>query len=340
MAEQVKLDDVISDIIFGLDNLIEDPQHMNDIKMVLYLVLYKFQIFKEETLPSPELDMTYQNLAEYLLSMELRGCTEKSVEAYKNILKSMLGFVNKNVRYIKYQDLMGYLAYGKKVRKWKDRTYNTKLVAIRNFFQYLYEEDKIDDNPAKKLKETKVEFRIGPTISGFQREELRCACESELEYALCDMLYSTGARISELCGLDRADVNLENMTAIVYGKGRKEREIYFTAPAKVHLERYLESRTDDNPALFVITRNPYSRMSPSVARSILRRIKARDADISAITLTPHVFRRSVATDMINTGAPLELVTEKLGQVKMDTARQHYAALARKTVQQAHERFVG
>ena len=184
-----------------------------------------------------------------------------------------------------------------------------------------------------------MERRIGPTVTAYQREEIRCACANEREQALCDMLYSTGARISELCALNIADIDFNDMSAIVYGKGRKEREIYFNAPAKLHLLRYLQTRTDSNPALFVTTRKPYSRMTPDTARLALKRIQARDAEIAGIKLTPHVFRRSVGTDMINRGAPLEVVAEKLGHVQLDTTKQCYAAISRETVRQAHNRYV-
>ena len=192
----------------------------------------------------------------------------------------------------------------------------------------------------KKLKETKVERRIGPTLKPEQREEVRCACENELELALCDLLYTSGIRISELCQLDKKDIDFTNMKAIVYGKGRKEREVYFNGQAKVHLARYLETRKDDNPALFVSSRKPYRRISDQTIRNMLKKIKERDKDLEAVVLTPHVFRRTIGTDMINKGAPLELVAEKLGHVQLDTTKQCYAAIARATVQQAHNRYVG
>ena len=273
------------------------------------------------------------------MDMRLRGCTDNSIRSYQGDLKNFLAYVDRPVPDILYHDIQRYLAYGKLQRGWNDRTYNTKLIQIRSFFKYLYEEDLIRDNPGKKLHEARVERRIGPTVTAYQREEIRCACANEREQALCDMLYSTGARISELCALNISDIDFTSMSAIVYGKGRKEREIYFNAPAKLHLLRYLQTRTDSNPALFVTTRKPYSRMTPDTARLALKRIQAGDSDIAGIKLTPHVFRRSVGTDMINRGAPLEVVAEKLGHVQLDTTKQCYAAISRETVRQAHNRYV-
>ena len=323
-----------------LTPLLEEEKRIKDAEQVLFMTLANLQVFKEETALSIELDLTEDFLNQYLLNLKLTGCTDGSIYNYKRNLRNMLDYINKNIVDISYVDLKKYLAYGKIVRKWKDRTYNSKLIAMRGFFGWLYEEDMLPNNPAKKLKETKVERRIGPTLKPEQREEVRCACKNELELALCDLLYTSGIRVSELCQLDKKDIDFTNMKAIVYGKGRKEREVYFNGQAKVHLARYLSTRKDDNPALFVSTRKPYRRISDQTIRNVLKKIKERDKDLETVVLTPHVFRRTVGTDMINKGAPLELVAEKLGHVQLDTTKQCYAAIARATVQQAHARYVG
>lgn len=338
--EKKNIGQVTQDIIHSLEDAgVVKQENLQAVKLVLDMHLSKYQLITEETALSTDCDYTYAYLERYLMDMRLRGCTENSIRSYQGDLKNFLTYVNRPVPDILYHDIQRYLAYGKLQRGWNDRTYNTKLIQIRSFFKYLYEEDLIRDNPGKKLHETRVERRIGPTVTAYQREEIRCACANEREQALCDMLYSTGARISELCALNISDIDFTSMSAIVYGKGRKEREIYFNAPAKLHLLRYIQTRTDSNPALFVTTRKPYSRMTPDTARLALKRIQARDAEISGIKLTPHVFRRSVGTDMINRGAPLEVVAEKLGHVQLDTTKQCYAAISRETVRQAHNRYV-
>lgn len=340
MAEQLNIDQVIRDLVDGLSTVIEEQKRLEDAKMVLYMHMHDLQIFKEETALSTEIDCTDEYFRQYLLQMRLTGCTDGSIGNYKNNLRNMLDYVNKSIMDITYVDLRNYLAYGKLVRQWQDRTYNSKLICIRSFFGWLYEEDMLPSNPAKKLKETKVERRMGPTLKPEQREEVRCACGNEMELAICDLLYTSGVRVSELCGLNIADIDFYELKAIVYGKGRKEREIYFNGQAKVHLQRYLESRDDDNPALFVSARAPHNRMADGAIRNVLKRIKTRDKDLANVTLTPHVFRRTVGTDMINKGAPLELVAEKLGHVQLDTTKQCYASIARATVQQAHNKYVG
>ena len=338
--EKKNIGQVTQNIIHSLEDAgVVNQENLQAVKLVLDMHLSKYQLITEETALSTDCDYTYAYLERYLMDMRLRGCTENSIRSYQGDLKNFLAYVDRPVPDILYHDIQRYLAYGKLQRGWNDRTYNTKLIQVRSFFKYLYEEDLIRDNPGKKLHEARVERRIGPTVTTYQREEIRCACVNEREQALCDMLYSTGARISELCALNISDIDFTSMSAIVYGKGRKEREIYFNAPTRLHLERYLQSRTDDNPALFVSSRKPFGRLHPSGARAILKQIQARDKEIAGIKLTPHVFRRSVGTDMINRGAPLEVVAEKLGHVQLDTTKQCYAAISRETVRQAHNRFV-
>ena len=340
MAEQVNIDTVIMQVMNNMVDVFEEQERLNDVKQILYMCLSKFQILEEETALSVDVDRTWDYLGQYLLQMQLDGCTKGSIQTYKNNIKNMLEHVNKNITEITYQDLKGYMAYGKLVRKWKDRTYNSKLISIRSFFSFLYAEDMLPDNPAKKLKETKVEYRIGPTLQPEQREMVRCACEDELELALCDMLYVTGVRVSELCGMNRSDVDFNRKTAIVYGKGRKERQVCLNGQVALHLWRYLQNRKDDNPALFVSNRKPYNRIGDQTVRNILKRIKARDMELDGVKVTPHVFRRTVGTDMINRGAPVEMVKEVLGHEKVDTTLKCYASISKETVRQAHARFVG
>lgn len=216
MAEQVSMDDVVRRVMDNIVDIIEEQERLNQVKQILNMCLSGFQFFTEETALSNEIDMSVEYLNAYLLQMKLDGCTDGSINNYKCNLKNMMAHINKNVKEITYQDLKGYLAYGKLVRKWKDRTYNSKLISIRSFFSFLYTEDLLPNNPAKKLKETRVEYKIGSTLQPEQREMVRCACENEFELALCDMLYVTGIRVSELCGMDITDV-------IKYGYGAPER---------------------------------------------------------------------------------------------------------------------
>ncbi|RFZ75944.1 hypothetical protein DS742_26250 [Lacrimispora amygdalina] len=334
--------ELVNNILLKLSaqNILKQEDLVNA-KMIITLCIENYPKESEHKYEvSTDVDKNQFYLEQFILNMKLRACTDGSIKCYIYELNAFISFIDKSVETITYQDINRYLIYGKIQRKWKDRTYNMKLIIIRTFFSFLYEEDFIKDNPGKKLHEAKVEHRIGTTINAYQREEIKCSCKNEREQALCEFLYSTGARVSEICSLNISDIDFQNMSAIVYGKGRKEREIYFNAPTKLHLEKYLQSRDDNNVALFVTNRKPHNRISPSTVRAILKQIKSRNKDTENIKLTPHVFRRTVGTDMINKGAPLEIVAEKLGHSKLDTTRQCYASISRVTVHNAHNRYIG
>lgn len=336
--EKISTEKLISDIINGLMTMVDEPIRIHEIKMILEMHLGRVQVYTEDTAVSVQLDCNMEYLAKYLLNMKLNGNTDGSIRAYRSELKNVLAYIDKPIGDMTIQDLRSYLAHGKISRKWGDRTYNTKLIMIRGFFSWLYEEDLIEQNPAKKLKEAKVERRIGATLTPEQREIVRCSCQDERELAICDLLYTSGIRVSELCGLNRQDVDFLNMKAVVYGKGRKEREVYFNGQAKVHLQKYLESRTDNNEALFVWKRHPFSRLTANGVRNALHSVQQADTKIQGLKLTPHTYRRSLGTDMINRGAPVELVKEVLGHVRMDTTLQCYASISRETVKQAHLKY--
>lgn len=240
MAEQVSMDDVVRRVMDNIVDIIEEQERLNQVKQILNMCLSGFQFFTEETALSNEIDMSVEYLNAYLLQMKLDGCTDGSINNYKCNLKNMMAHINKNVKEITYQDLKGYLAYGKLVRKWKDRTYNSKLISIRSFFSFLYTEDLLPNNPA----------------------------------------------------------------------------------------------------LFVSPHRPQSRIGDQTVRNILNQIKERDADLEGVRITPHVFRRTVGTDMINKGAPIEMVKEVLGHEKVDTTLKCYAKISKETVRQAHARYVG
>ncbi len=339
MSTQLNIDNVVRNILDNVISMLNESFDINDLKQVLYISLSNYQFYEQTTELSTEIDCTQKYVNEYLVNMQLNGCTKRSIAAYKDVIKNALTYINKNVVDITYNDIKKWLCYGKLIKHWKDTTYNTKIIVLRGFFSWLYEEDFISNNPTKKLKEAKVEHRVGLTLKPEEREEIRCQCKTEREYALCDFLYSTGARISEVCSLNINDIDMVRMSAIVYGKGKKERKIFFNAATKVHLKKYLSERTDDNPALFVSTRKPYRRMTPDSARLTLINIKNRSSEVSSINLTPHVFRRTIGTDMINKGAPIELVAEKLGHVQIDTTRTRYASISENTVQAAHDKYV-
>lgn len=315
-----------------------DRQLLQDIKMVLCMALSSYTITEEEYELSTEMDMNQELLKAMAIDMKLRGCTDDSIRMYVYEIRAFEKYIDRHFLQVQPADVMRYLANGKIHLKWKDTTYNTKLRVLRKFYDFLVEYDYMDKNPCRKVKETKIEHVMGQTVDSVQRETLRYGCTEERDIAIMDMLYSTGIRVSELCRLNRADINMESMSCKVYGKGRKERVIYFSGQAKVHLRNYLESRTDDNPALFVSLQRPHRRLSDDGVRYMLKKLVERNGQAEGIRLTPHVLRRSIGTDMLNRGAPIDLVADKLGHANIDTTRQCYAAYSQASLRQGNMKY--
>lgn len=170
-----------------------------------------------------------------------------------------------------------------------------------------------------------------------QREIVRCCCRTERELAIVDMLYSSGMRVSELVGMNRSDIDFITRRAKCYGKGRKEREIMFSHEAAVHLENYLMERQDNEEALFVRLKKPHTRLTKAAIEHLLKNIKGRDARLKNVSLTPHVYRRTRGTDLINRGMPAELVAQKFGHENVQTLIQCYASISKNTVWTAEEK---
>ena len=182
------------------------------------------------------------------------------------------------------------------------------------------------------LKCVKIPIRQMSTES---IEILRDNCEEKRDLAIIDLLFSTGMRVGELVNLDIADIDFNERECVVYGKGDKERRVYFDAKAKLHLQNYLKCRHDNNPALFVTLNQPNKRLKISGVEIRLRML-GRSLDLERIH--PHKFRRTMATRAIDKGMPIEQVQKLLGHQQIDTTMQ-YAMVNQSNVKSSHRKFI-
>lgn len=333
MAEMNAL---ISDITSNLIELTGYERAL-DIKSILYMHLSGYVLKEECTELSTEKDDLHEALEFYWNEMQIRGFTKETIRTYSFGLKKFFMFTNKSLKDIQENDIRKYMAYGKMRRKWKDTTYNTQLRTIRGFFKFCYEYDLVVEDPCKRLKDIREEKIMQNILTPEQREIIRCVCRTERELALVDLLYSSGMRVSEVVRMNRHDIDFTTRRAVCYGKGRKQREILFSPETSVHLKEYLDKRTDDNEALFVHERKPYGRMTKSGIEYLLRGLVKRDERLQHVRLSPHVYRRTRGTDLINRGMPAELVAQKFGHENVNTLLQCYAKIHKSTVWAAEEK---
>lgn len=260
-----------------------------------------------------------------------KKCTLDGYKLQINMLYRYLGDVDIND--ITLFDLKRYLV--EKGSHLKPSSIENRMKAFKAVFGYASDEGYIEKNPASKLKTPKLGSRIPKAFSEEETVILEEACRIPQEKALTEFLFSTGCRVGEVWGINRNDINWENRSVIVLGKGDKQREVYFSLLAKVWLKKYLGTRTDDCPALFITQRKPYRRLSIDMIRYVVKRV-GRQANFNK-RIYPHIWRHTFATHMLNRGAPLEAVQDQLGHVDIKTTR-IYCQLSGERRREIHNRY--
>ena len=245
------------------------------------------------------------NYSELFLSAKsVEGCSERTLNYYQTTIDNMLRDIGKNIKAIDTDDLRNYLTNYQKVNNCSKVTIDNVRRILSSFFSWLEDEDYIVKSPIRRIHKIKTSKIIRETYSDEVIEKLRDGCEEIRDLALIDFLSSTGVRVGELVRLNIENIDFENRSCIVFGKGSKEREVYFDARTKLHLEKYLSLRNDDNPALFVSLLSPHNRLEISGVEIRLKKI-GNDLDINRVH--PHKFRRTLATKAIDKGMPIEQV---------------------------------
>ena len=271
----------------------------------------------------------------FLAAKRIEECSERTIKYYRMTIQNLLSVVKTNVRKITTEEIREYLSDYQKINNCSNVTIDNVRRNISSFFSWLEEEDYILKSPMKRIHKIKTKTVVKNTISDEGIEKLRDHCRERRDLAIIDLLYSTGMRVGELVNLNIDDVDLEGRECVVYGKGGKERRVYFDAKAKVHLKEYIENRCDDNEALFVTLDAPYDRLKISGVEIRLRNL-GRQLNLEKIH--PHKFRRSMATRAIDKGMPIEQVQKILGHSQIDTTMQ-YAMVNQNNVKTAHQKYM-
>lgn len=272
----------------------------------------------------------------FLSAKRVEGCSDKTVLYYDSTIRNVLNAVGKDVRDVTTDDLRIYLDRYQSTNGVSKVTIDNIRRILSSFFAWLEDEDYIVKSPVRRIHKVKTCKTVKETYSDEALELMRDHSECIRDLAIIDMLASTGMRVGELVKLDRSDVDFANRECIVLGKGNKQRKVYFDARAKIHLQRYLNERKDDNPALFVTLQRPYNRLQISGVEIRLRRLGEK---LNLNKVHPHKFRRTLATMAIDKGMPIEQVQQLLGHQSVDTTLQ-YAMVNQSNVKQSHRRYIG
>lgn len=328
------IEDILNDIVSGIKDALSDKQLMqvsNSIKDVLA----KYEINKKASNEERREKENTELLETFLSAKKIEGCSDKTIHYYQSSIVKLLKGLSKCIKEICTNDIRRYLAEIQEKNNLSKVTIDNLRRIFSSFFSWLEDEDYIAKSPVRRIHKVRTDTLVKEVLSDENIETLRDSCNEPRDLAMIDLLLSTGVRVGELVKMNRDDIDFQERQCKVFGKGNKEREVYFNARTKIHLQRYLESRTDDNPALFVSLAKPHTRLTISGVEMRLRKL-GKEAHLYKVH--PHKFRRTLATMAIDRGMPIEQVQKLLGHVRIDTTL-HYAMVNQQNVKIAHRKFI-
>lgn len=290
----------------------------------------------ESCLSSNTVDEKQDLVKLFLAAKRVEGCSEKTVKYYDSTIRNAVEKIDKDIVKITTDDLRIYLdEYQTENRISKVTVDNIRRI-LSSFFSWLEDEDYVIKSPVRRIHKVKTCKTVKETYTDEDLEMMRDECDGIRDLAIIDLLASTGMRVGELVKLDKKDVDFQNRECIVLGKGNKQRKVYFDARTKLHLQKYINTRTDDNEALFVSLQKPYNRLQISGVEIRLRELGNK---LKINRVHPHKFRRTLATSAIDKGMPIEQVQQLLGDQSIDTTLQ-YSMVNQNNVKESHRKFIG
>lgn len=327
LGENINMEEKIVLII----NEMADYLNVSQMKKLQEVLL---QTFSENKMPKEETS-NIEYLRLFLDAKRIEGCSARTIQYYSSTVERMFQNIEQPIRKISTEEIRKYLVDYQKINNCSKVTVDNIRRNISSFFSWLEEEDYILKSPMRRIHKIKTKQPVKEIISDEAIELLRDSCECSRDLAMIDLLYSTGIRVGELVNLNISDVDFEARECVVFGKGDKERKVYFDAKAKLHLQDYLMKRDDDNPALFVSLDAPHDRLKIS---GVEIRIRTLGRKLNMEKIHPHKFRRTMATRAIDKGMPIEQVQKILGHSQIDTTMQ-YAIVNQTNVKTSHQKFI-
>ncbi len=325
-------EELINNVLSRMQGVL-DWQQMKVLKVTLQEQLSGVNIQASETTRGND---THILLDRFIAAKKIEGCSNKSMRYYHRTIELFAEAVKLPITQITTMHIRDYLVQYQNQHQCSKVTIDNMRRILSSFFAWLEDEDYIVKSPVRRIHKVKTESYVKETLSDEELEKMRDCSSSLRDLAMLDLLISTGIRVGELVGINRSDLNFQERQCVVFGKGNKERLVYFNARAKIHLEAYLRERKDTNPALFVGLHAPYKRLQIS---GVERRIKQLGARAGIGGVHPHKFRRTMATMAIDKGMPIEQVQRLLGHVRIDTTL-HYAMVNQTNVKLSHRKYLG
>lgn len=325
----------VEKIINTVEDFLDNNQRIK-LKEILTEICLNYQIERiEQTKKQEILKNNTDILNKFISSKEIEGCSTRTLNYYKDNIIKILDTINLPIDEITNEILRNYLADYKSNSKAGMVTIDNIRRILSSFFTWLENEDYIIKSPVRRIHKVKTTRKVKETLTDENLEKLRDTCSNVRDLAILELLISTGMRVGEITRLNISDMNFQERSCIVLGKGNSEREVYFSAKSKMYIKKYLEMRTDNNEALFVSLIKPYNRLGISGIEILIRNL-GKEANINKVH--PHKFRRTMATMAIDKGMPIEQVQKLLSHIKIDTTME-YAMVNQSNVKNSHRKYV-
>lgn len=326
---------IIREILHDVAGLL-DSRQLDELRSVLETRLKSVDMTESADTAEKNRQENSHFLEMFISAKRVEGCSENTLKYYQTTIERLLSATSKWIKEITTDDLRLYLAEYQQQNNASKVTVDNVRRILSSFFSWLEDEDYIVKSPVRRIHKVKTAKVVKDTLTDENLEVLRDTCHNLRDLAIIEMLTSTGVRVGELVKLNMSDIDFTERSCIVLGKGNKEREVYFDARTKLHLQEYLEQRTDSDPALFVSRNSPHTRLTIGAIQRIVRTL-GKQAEISKVH--PHKFRRTLATRAIDKGMPIEQVQRLLGHQKIETTM-HYAMVNQSNVKIAHRKYIG
>ncbi len=320
---------IINEIQQKMSNILNNEQMMR-LQEVLQYSFFNVEVIKVD---NNEQNIDYLEI--FISAKRVEGCSDRTLNYYKTTINNMISVLNKKVNAITTEDLRLYLSEYQQINFCSKVTIDNVRRIISSFYAWLEDENYIIKSPSRRIHKIRTIKTVKETYSDEELEEMRDACTEIRDLALIDFLSSTGVRVGELVKLNTKDINFDDRSCVVLGKGSKQREVYFDARTKIHLLNYLRTRKDENEALFVSLLKPYNRLKISGVEIRLRELGEKT---NIRKVHPHKFRRTMATKAIDKGMPIEQVQVLLGHSKIDTTLE-YAMVNQNNVKISHKKYI-
>lgn len=329
------------EMILTITNEMSNNLTKYQLELLKNVLIIQFQnieitVLTDEIKKKEEQNTNEKFINSFLSAKEIEGCSQRTISYYKENIQRLISKLEKPIKGITTDDIRNYLSNYKETNNCGSVTIDNIRRVFSSFFAWLEDEDYIIKSPVRRIHKVKTASIIKETFTDENIEKMRDECKNIRNLALIELLISTGMRVGELVNLNIEDLNFEDRSCVVQGKGNKQREVYFDARAKIHLMQYLNIRKDDNKALFVSKNKPHQRLSISGIELIVRKIGIK-TDVNRVH--PHKFRRTLATMAIDKGMPIEQVQKLLGHVKIETTM-HYAMVNQNNVKISHRKYIG